>query len=104
MHSFQSPDGGIGRPACRQAGAVNGKKFFVYIIRSKTRNYIYVGLTQDIKIRYDQHNAGKERTTRPYRPFELIHSEKFESRIMARKREKYFKSGAGKEWIKANLI
>ena len=76
----------------------------VYILESVNRNYIYVGLTNNIERRFAQHNAGRERTTRTYRPFKLIHFENFESRPEAREREKYFKSGEGKEWIKGFIL
>ncbi len=36
-------------------------------------------------------------------PWEIIHAEIFETRIEARKREKYFKSAAGRRWRKLNL-
>jgi putative endonuclease len=39
----------------------------------------------------------REKTTRAYAPFELIYSEKFETRMAARQKEKYLKSGIGKE-------
>ena len=69
----------------------------VYALKSLRRNYIYVGMTQNLTERFSRHNKGYERTTKPYRPFKLIFSEKFNSRKEARVREKYLKSGAGKE-------
>ena len=69
----------------------------VYALKSLRRNYIYVGMTQNLTERFNRHNKGYERTTKPYRPFKLIYSEKFNSRKEARTREKYLKSGAGKE-------
>ena len=78
--------------------------FFVYVISSINHKYIYVGLSNNVEIRVKQHNSGKERTTRPYIPFDLIHVERFNSRIDTRKREKFLKSGDGKEWIKGNLF
>ncbi len=80
------------------------KMFFVYVIGSKIRKYIYVGLTENVERRVGEHNKGKEKTTKPYLPFELIHREQFNTRIEARKREKQLKSGFGKEWIKKNFI
>lgn len=74
--------------------------YTVYAIRSLTRNYIYVGMTSDLEERLRRHNAGYEQTTKPYRPFELIYKEEVESRIEARNREKYFKSGVGKDFLK----
>ena len=75
--------------------------FFVYAISSIKRSYIYVGLTDDIDRRFNQHNSGKNKTTKPYRPFNLILLESYPSRIEARKREKYLKSGIGKEYLKS---
>ncbi len=74
---------------------------YVYVIRSTTRQYIYVGISNNIDRRLNEHNKGKEKTTKPYRPFELIMTEVFENRIDARQREKYLKSGSGKEYIKS---
>ena len=63
-------------------------------------NYIYVGMTIDVKQRVDRHNGGRERTTKHYAPFELIYVEECVNRIEARKREKYWKSGVGKEQLR----
>jgi len=64
------------------------------------RNYIYVGMTSNLEERIQRHNSGREKTTRAYQPFELIYSEDQPTREEARKREKYFKSGVGKEFLK----
>jgi putative endonuclease len=72
----------------------------VYAIKSKNRNYIYIGLTSNLEERLQRHNSGREKTTRAYRPFELIYSEDHPTREEARKREKYLKSGVGKEFLK----
>ena len=75
--------------------------YFVYAIKSINRNYIYVGMTNEVERRFDEHNTGKNKTTRPYKPFKLFYSEKFRTRAEARKREKYLKSGIGKEFLKS---
>jgi putative endonuclease len=75
--------------------------FFVYAIRSKSHNYIYVGLSNNYERRLKEHNNGYERTTKPYCPFELILVEEFQTRLEARKREKYLKSGIGKAFLKS---
>jgi putative endonuclease len=74
--------------------------YIVYAIKSKGRNYIYVWLTNNLERRFNEHNLGKEKTTRPYGPFKLIYSEKFKTRIEARIKEKYLKSGCWKEFLK----
>jgi putative endonuclease len=76
------------------------REFFVYAMKSLNRDYIYVGLTDNIGRRMSQHNAGHERTTRPYKPFKLILTEAFATRADARRREKFLKSGVGKEFLK----
>jgi len=75
--------------------------FYIYVLRSNKRNYCYVGLTDNITRRCEEHNRGKNKTTKPYRPFELIWQESFKTRAEARKREKYLKSGVGKEFLKS---
>jgi putative endonuclease len=75
--------------------------FTVYAISSETRNYIYVGLTSNLKKRIEFHSNGYEQTTKPYRPFRLIYNEEFSDRPSAREREKYLKSGVGKLFLKS---
>ena len=70
---------------------------WVYEISSLEKNYIYVEMTRDVNKRFKRHNAGREKTTRSYAPFQLIYTEECKNRIEARKREKYWKSGVGKE-------
>lgn len=79
------------------------KEFYVYAIKSLERNYIYVGMTDNPERRFDEHNSGKGKATKPYAPFRMIFLEKVGPREAARKREKYLKSGVGKEFLR-NLI
>jgi putative endonuclease len=65
------------------------------------RSYIYVGLTENLDRRIGEHQSGRNKTTRPYRPFRLILSEQHASRAEARDREKYLKTGGGKEYLKS---
>ena len=74
--------------------------FFVYAISSVNRNYIYVGLTSNIEERLKRHNHGYEKTTNPYKPFLLLYNEECANRLAARQREKYWKSGIGKEKLR----
>jgi putative endonuclease len=74
--------------------------FFLYAIKSTVRNYCYVGLTDNIISRLNEHNNSKNKTTKPYRPIELVLVEKYKTRIEARVREKYLKSGVKKIFLK----
>ena len=76
------------------------RMFYVYAISSRVKSYIYVGLTDNLERRLKQHFDGRSKTTRPYRPFELIYSETKETRIAAREREKYFKTSKGKDYLR----
>jgi putative endonuclease len=87
-------------PAGRQARK-NKIMYYVYAIKSENRNYIYVGLTGDTKKRIAEHNDKKEKTTRAYVPFKTILIEEYDTRIKARVREKFLKSGTGKEYLKS---
>ncbi|HLB51236.1 MAG TPA: GIY-YIG nuclease family protein [Patescibacteria group bacterium] len=75
--------------------------YYVYAIKSISRNYIYVGLTNNPDRRINQHSEGRERTKRAYAPFTIVIIENHPTRIEARKREKYLKSGTGKEYLKS---
>lgn len=74
--------------------------YFVYALSSLVRNYIYVGLTDSVERRFSEHNFGKNKTTKPYLPFKIILVIECENRIDARKWEKYYKSGIGKEKLR----
>ncbi len=65
------------------------------------RIYIYVELTENVDRRIMQHNRGENRSTKAYKPFELIYSEALNTRIEVREKEKYLKSGVGKEFLKS---
>lgn len=68
---------------------------------STKRKYVYVGLTDNLGRRLLQHNRGYNKTTRPYAPFTVLYVEQCETRTGARVREKYLKSGVGKEFLKS---
>lgn len=74
--------------------------YHVYALQSVHKNYIYVGMTNNLERRVNQHQKCRERTTAYYAPFKLILSEQYNTRPEARNREKYLKSGVGKEFLK----
>jgi len=73
--------------------------FYVYAIKSKVKKYIYVGMTNHLERRISEHNKAQNRSTKAYIPFILIYQEEFNSRAEAREKEKYLKSGIGKEFL-----
>ncbi len=79
------------------------EEYFVYAIYSLKARRIYVGLSSDVENRVIQHNSGKTQSTKSYIPWKLFYFEKHKSRVEARKREIYLKSGSGKEFLKEIL-
>ena len=75
--------------------------YYVYAIKSRVKNYIYVGMTNNPERRIKEHNDRREGTTRSFAPFEVIMIEGCESRLEARKKEKYFKTGVGREYLRS---
>lgn len=62
-------------------------KYFVYAIKSKVRADIYIGMTNNLKIRISDHNKGYNRTIKAYTPFKLIYTEAFPSRLKQGKKK-----------------
>ena len=73
--------------------------FYVYVLQSQIDGRLYKGLTQNLNERLMQHNKGKTKSTKAFRPWKLLYYESFNSREEAREREKYLKSGIGRELI-----
>jgi len=78
--------------------------FTVYAIKSGLDGRIYVGFTDCLERRLKEHNSGKTKSTKGFVPWKLIFTENCEKREFARIREKYYKSGCGKEYLKQNHI
>lgn len=77
--------------------------YYVYVLKSKKDNSLYIGYTKDLKRRFSEHNKGWSRSTKYKRPYLLIFYEAFISRIDAKHREEYLKSGWGFRSIKKLL-
>jgi putative endonuclease len=73
----------------------------VYAIRSEVNGMIYVGMCSNLERRLKEHNDGRSKFTKAYRPWRLIYTEEAADRVSARAREKYWKSGIGKEFLKS---
>ncbi|MRX67042.1 putative endonuclease [Flavobacterium resistens] len=80
------------------------EEFVVYILYSEKFNKNYTGYTSNLIERFKSHNLlGTKEYTLKFRPWKVIHVEFFNSKSEAIKREKYLKTGIGREFIK-NLI
>jgi len=77
--------------------------FTVYVIRSTTTNQLYKGHTDDLQRRLSEHSNELAHYTRGRGPWELVHSEEFPTRSLAMAREKFLKTGQGRQWLKEKL-
>ena len=77
-------------------------KGFVYVLKCNDER-LCTGSTRNLEKRLQAHNTGKVRTTKNRRPFQLIYVEELDDYSEARKRERYLKSGTGREWLKTQL-
>ena len=74
--------------------------WYVYVLRSKDSPRFYTGMSSNVENRLKEHNRGKTKSTKGYRPWELVFKEDYQSIDEARKRELYLKTGIGREYIK----
>jgi len=69
--------------------------YYVYILKSCSCKKFYIGCTSNLEKRITEHNSGGTKSTRPYRPWKLVHSENFSDKHEAYKREWYLKHPVG---------
>ncbi len=67
---------------------------FLYILKSQVKSWHYIGITTDIANRLAKHNNGDVKSTKPYRPFSVVHTESFSLKSDSRKREIFLKKNA----------
>ncbi|MFP9112572.1 GIY-YIG nuclease family protein [Flavobacterium sp. RHBU_3] len=78
--------------------------FVVYILYSEKHCKTYVGYTSDLISRFKSHNQlSTKGYTIKYRPWKVIHIEFYPDKKSAMAREKYLKTGAGRDYIKTLL-
>ena len=77
--------------------------YYTYVLKSRKDSKLYVGFTQDIEKRVEEHNKGLVEATRSRVPFDLLYYEACQSKEKALHREKYFKSGFGRRFLKERL-
>ena len=77
--------------------------YYSYVLRSLKNGILYKGSTENIENRLEIHNLGLVKFTSKYLPWELVITEEFSTRAEAMKREKWYKTGVGRDWIKERL-
>jgi putative endonuclease len=77
---------------------------YVYLLRSlRVPSERYVGLSNDLKKRLQQHNSGQSKHTAKFRPWELVTYVAFSKSIKAKEFEQYLKQGSGHAFANRRL-
>ncbi len=77
--------------------------YYVYVLLSLKDKKFYIGFSEDINKRLADHNAGRNASTKPRRPFEVIYYEAHLNKEDALRREAYFKTTKGKSTLRQML-
>ena len=71
------------------------KFYYVYVLKSLREDFLYVGLTEDLKRRLKEHNNQEEPSTKHFAPFDIAHYEAYRNQRDTKKRENYLKTTKG---------
>ena len=74
-----------------------------YVLASASFDYFYRGSARDLPERFKDHRASRVSRTKNRRPLVVVYFEHFDTYADAQTREKYLKTGAGREWLKRRL-
>ncbi len=77
--------------------------YYTYVLKSELDGNLYYGYSTDLAQRVEQHKQGRVVSTKDRRPLKLIYYEACHSKADAVKREKYFKTFRGRQFIAKRL-
>ncbi|MEK7120653.1 MAG: GIY-YIG nuclease family protein [Patescibacteria group bacterium] len=77
---------------------------YTYVLKSKKNGRLYIGSTDNLKRRFLEHNKGiGGQYTKNNRPFLLVFYEAYDDYVLAKRSEKFYKTGYGREVLKSKL-
>lgn len=74
--------------------------YYVYILEDISTGSRYTGHTNNLERRLHEHTSKQSSFTSVRGPYRLLYTENFATRAEAMKREKYLKTGKGREELK----
>jgi len=77
--------------------------YYVYVLLSLSDGKFYMGYTENLKLRFEEHQKGSVKSTKDRRPLRLIYFEGCLNKKDAMHREKYFKTYLDKMFLKNRL-
>jgi len=78
--------------------------FYVYVLESSADNKLYIGYSNNLVRRIEEHKNGLSLATKFRRPFKLIYFEGCTNEQDARRREHYFKTTQGRRFLGLRLL
>ncbi|MBI3589733.1 MAG: GIY-YIG nuclease family protein [Candidatus Liptonbacteria bacterium] len=78
--------------------------FYVYVLESMRDDNRYIGFTNNLKKRLEEHQSGKSQSTKSRLPMKLIYFEACTNENDAKRREHYFKTTGGRRFLAKRLI
>ena len=78
--------------------------YYTYVLKSIKDSNLYIGWTQNLRIRVEKHNKGMVKATAMRRPFKLVYFEGCLVKEKAIEREKQLKTGFGRAYLKRRLL
>jgi len=78
--------------------------YYVYVLRNQVNFNRYIGHCENIPARMNDHNYGKVKSTKAFKPWHMAHYEKINTRDEAIARERFLKTGIGREWLDSQGI
>lgn len=76
---------------------------YVYVLQSEIDKNLYIGVTSDLRNRFQKHRLGEVKSTKNRRPFILVYYEAYRHKQDATKREYHLKTGQQRELLKERL-
>jgi len=76
---------------------------YVYVLESEMDGKLYIGCTNNLQRRIQEHNAGTNPSTKARRPLKLIYYEAFLLQADAFNREKIIKGQWGRKFLQRVL-
>ncbi len=65
--------------------------YFVYILESLVDGTYYIGYSENPIVRLQDHNGGRARYTSRKRPWKMVYTEQYSTKVEAIRRERFLK-------------
>lgn len=77
--------------------------YYVYVLYDKAKNKFYIGSTNNLSRRTQEHNLGKSKTTKGMKSKNLVYYEASISKKDTLKRELQLKTGFGRGYLRRRV-